>query len=567
MNAFSRPSPSWTMRLLVAGIGASILVTGWLAYRAVEGWRHSATLLAEQRAAETADRLATVLSRDMRGVQATVLASAQWDQFMLDPPFDVRTTAASTFARYPYPESFFAWRGSPSAGSVVFLDRADRRPPWMTGEAGPATFPVVVEYEPAVAAALMARLGQDADRGRRYSAFETTIAGVRYQVVARLLYRDALRERLEGVFGFTVNLAWVRLHYFPEVARQVARIDESGATLPLAVIDASGVHVAGAPAAALKPPIARRTFPLSFFDPLAMALDLPDLPRESWEAAAGAGTDRALGDAIAGGNRTLAVAGIAMGVFMLGLVLTVRASQARARLAELRSDFVSTVTHELKTPIAVIRAAGDTMARGRVTGPEALRDYSQLVVQESKRLTRLVDNLLAYARITDVTDVYTFSALDTGRLLGDVVGGFHTTLQDAGFDVTVDVPPGTPAIRGDRTACLLLFDNLVDNAIRYSPAGKCLRIQARTAGRTVTVAVADRGTGIPADELAQVTRRFFRGRSAGSGGSGLGLAIASRIAADHDGSLQIESAVGTGTTVTVTLPVADGQHEEADSRR
>lgn len=562
--AHARP---WAMRLLVAGIAASILVTGALAYRAVHGWRHSATLLAEQRAVETADRLATVLSRDMRGVQTTVLASAQWDQFMLDPPFDVRTTAASAFARYPYPESFFAWSSSATPETVVFLDRADRRPPWMHGDAGPTRFPVVVEYEPAVAEALLTRIRQDADLGRRYSAFETTIGGVRYQVVARLLYRDPLRERLEGVFGFTVNLTWVRLHYFPEVARQVARIGESEATLPLAVTDAAGAHVAGAQAAALRPPIARRTFPISFFDPLAIPLDLPDLPRETWEAAAGAGTDRTLGDAIAGGNRTLAVTGMATAVFVLGLVLTARASQARARLAELRSDFVSTVTHELKTPIAAIRAAGDTMARGRVTSPVALKEYSQLVVQESKRLTRLVDNLLAYARITDVTEVYTFAALDLAALLDDVLSGFRTTLRDAGFDVEVDVPPDTPAIWGDRTACLLLFDNLVDNAIRYSPAEKWLRIRARAVGASVIVAITDRGMGIPADELAQVTRRFFRGRSAGSGGSGLGLAIASRIAADHHGSLKIESAVGAGTTVAVTLPGAHSRHEEAHSRR
>jgi signal transduction histidine kinase len=567
MSARGRSSPRWTMRVLTAGIGVSVLLTAWLGYRAVEGWRRSATLLAGQRAAETADRLITILSRDMRGVQATVLASAQWDQFMLDPPFDVRNTAASAFARYPYPESFFAWRGAARPEAVVFLDRADRRPPWMPGEAGPSTFPVVVEYEPAVAAALVSRIEQDAVLGRRYSTFETTIAGTRYQVVARLLYRDALRERVEGVFGFTVNLAWVRQHYFSEIARQVARIDGLDEALPLAVIDAGGIHVAGASAATLRPPVARRPFPLAFFDPLATTIELPDLPREPWEAAAGAGSDRTLSDAIVGGNRTLAVAGIAMGVFLLGLVLTARAAQARARLAELRSDFVSTVTHELKTPIAVIRAAGDTMARGRVTGPDALKEYSQLVVQESKRLTRLVDNLLAYARITDVAEVYTFSALDPRALLEDVVNGFRTTLQDAGFGVTVDVPPDTPDIRGDRTACQLLFDNLVDNAIRYSQAERQLMIQARAAGPAVMVTVTDRGRGIPADELAQVTRRFFRGRNAGSGGSGLGLAIASRIAADHNGSLKIESAVGAGTTVTVTLPAADRQHEEAHSRR
>ncbi|MGE5198332.1 MAG: sensor histidine kinase [Rhodospirillaceae bacterium] len=556
---------SWAMRLRIAGLSLSILVTAWLGYRTVQEWRRSATLLARQRAAEAADRLVTLLSRDMRGVQTTVLASAQWDEFMLDPPFDVRTTAASAFARYPYPESFFAWRSAAGADSAVFLNRADRRPPWMTGDAGPARFPVVVAREPAVAEMLLARFRKDAGAGRRYSAFETMIRGTRYQVVARLLYRDALRDRLEGVFGFTVNLEWVRHHYFPDVARQAARIGDSENALPLAVIDAAGARVAGVAAESLSPPIARRALPLAFFDPFAMTPGLPDLPGEMWEAAAGAGSDPALSEAVVGGSRTLAIAGAATGVFVLGLVLTVRASQARARLADLRSDFVSSVTHELKTPITAIRAAGDTMARGRVSGPEALKEYSQIVVEESKRLARLIDNLLAYARITDVTEAYTFTALDTRALLDDVEGGFRVALEHGGFDAAIDVPPGIPAIRGDRSACLLLFDNLVDNAIRYSQDERWIRVSARRSGSRVAVSVADHGMGIPADQLDQVTRKFFRGRNARSGGSGLGLAIASRIAADHGGSLNVDSIEGAGTTVTVTLPASDGRDEHTHS--
>jgi signal transduction histidine kinase len=327
-----------------------------------------------------------------------------------------------------------------------------------------------------VAGCLLSRIGQDARIGRRFSIFDMTLGGVRYQVISRLLYRDALREQLEGVFGFTVNLGWVRRHYFPEVARQVARIGDAGTTLPLAVLDGSGATVAGASSTAIRPPIARREFPLAFFDPLLFAFDPPDLSRETWQAVAGAGNDRTLGDAVNGGNLTLVVALFAMGALVLGLVSTARATQARARLAELRSDFVSTVTHELKTPIAAIRAAGDTMARGRVRSPEGLREYAQLVVEESKRLTRLVDNLLAYARITDVTEAYTFAALDVLALLDDVVKGFRVALDAAGFDVAVEVPPGIPALRGDRTACLLLFDNLVDNAIRYSSSNRWLSL-------------------------------------------------------------------------------------------
>src|SRR5512137_1480227 len=227
MNASWRVPQPWAGRLLGAGIAASALLVGWLGYGAIEGWRRSATLLAARNAAETVERLTTVLGRDMRGVQTSVLASAQWDQFMLDPPYDVRTTAASAFARFPYPESFFAWRGSAEAGAVVFLNRADRRPPWVRGDPGPSRFPLVVEYAPAIAGELLARIRRDSALGRRYSAFEATLSGVRYHVVTRLLYRDALREKLEGGFGFTVNLGWVREHYFPEIARQVARIGDA----------------------------------------------------------------------------------------------------------------------------------------------------------------------------------------------------------------------------------------------------------------------------------------------------------------------------------------------------
>ena len=118
----------------------------------------------------------------------------------------------------------------------------------------------------------------------------------------------------------------------------------------------------------------------------------------------------------------------------LGLVLTARAVRESERLTELRSEFVSTVTHELKTPIATIRAAGDTIVRGRITSAEGLREYAELVVQEAKRLGRLVDNLLAYARITDVTELYHFDAIDVRALVDDATQEFGAQLAADKFE-------------------------------------------------------------------------------------------------------------------------------------
>jgi signal transduction histidine kinase len=222
----------------------------------------------------------------------------------------------------------------------------------------------------------------------------------------------------------------------------------------------------------------------------------------------------------------------------------------------MRSEFVASVTHELKTPIATIRALGDTLVSGRVPDAADRQEYARLVVQEAKRLARLIDNLLAYARVTDVADVYRFEAVALAGAVADVLGGFRTQLTSGGFEVQVSIPEGLPAARADRTALHLLLENLVDNAIRYSRNERRLEISARPAAGEVELSVIDRGIGIPEDEIEKVASRFFRGRHAVPGGSGLGLAIASRIAEDHGGKLQLRSGVDLGTTVTVRLPVA-----------
>jgi signal transduction histidine kinase len=554
-------------RALTIGVCLSMATLIWFGYRAVREWQRSATLLAERQAGESVDMLVKALTRDMQGAQATVLSSPKWDEFLLDPPYDVRNMAEIAFRRYPYPESFFAWRSTLVPSTFVFLNRSDRLPPWLTGRPATDWFPVMVGTSPTVGQALLDRIRQDAHYGRRFSIFELTLDGVTYQVVARLLYHDAFREQLEGVFGFTVNLPWVREHYFPEVTQQVIRIRQAESVPSLSVVDDRGSHVAGAMPRASNARVIRGWFPLMFFDPLLVAPDPPaDLSRHSWGVQVELESDPTLSAAIAGANRTIVITALAAATLVVGLLLTMRAVQARTRLTEMRSEFVSTVTHELKTPIATIRAIGDTLVAGRVSGPGAQHEYAQMVVQEAKRLTRLVDNLLAYARITDVTEVYVFAPLELGPLVEEVVGAFGFQIEHKGFTVELDIPAGLPRIRGDRGALTLMLDNLVDNALRYSADARWLGVRALQDGRTVIVEVSDRGVGIPTNELGKVTRKFFRGRRAGSGGSGLGLAIASRIAGDHEGSLTIRSIVDTGTTVRVALPIAEAGNEETHSR-
>jgi signal transduction histidine kinase len=416
---------------------------------------------------------------------------------------------------------------------------------------------VVIEYAPGIAGALQARITRDVEGGRRFSTFDITLHGIPYQIVSQIRYQDPFHERVLEVAGFTVNLDWVRTHYFSELTRQVSEFGDGQAGLNLLVSDPSGRYVAGTPPAVRPDLISRRSFALAFYDPIVVTPN-PANGRmaEYWTVEVNAANDPTLAQAISGANRTLAVGAASALVLAIGLGLTARAERASAKLSELRSDFVSTVTHELKTPIATIRAAAETLSGGRLKGIDAFQAYGRLVVVEAKRLTRLVENLLAYSRITDIADIYIFEPMDVAAFVNEILREFQGQLAQAGFEVAVDIPPGTPPIRGDRLALRLLFDNLIDNSIRYSDKARSLRLRAISDNNTVTIQVEDAGIGIPADEIPQVTRKFVRGRKTPSGGRGLGLAIANRIAKDHGGTFSIRSVVGNGTTVNVSLPIA-----------
>ena len=228
---------------------------------------------------------------------------------------------------------------------------------------------------------------------------------------------------------------------------------------------------------------------------------------------------------------------------------------AGVELTAMRSDFVASVTHELKMPLANIRAMADTLAR-RPMEAKKIRTYAEYLMQEARRLTRLVDNLLAYSRITDVTNVYAFEPISPAELVDDVLQSFRQPIAERHFTVDVDIPVDLPCIRADRASMILALDNIVDNAIRYSADRGSIRVTAKQEGEVVLLEVQDRGTGIPADELPQVRKKFVRGRLARANGSGLGLAIVTRIVADHAGSFELESEYGTGSTARVGLPVS-----------
>ena len=313
--------------------------------------------------------------------------------------------------------------------------------------------------------------------------FQTTIAGDVYQVIARLLYEDEVRAALNGVFGFTVNLSWVRQHYLPEFARQVAQIAGMSDELTVQVRDEDGhdlVAIGGTPVAGS---LKSRQLPLLFADPLLSPPgpleDISSLPLHD----RGRHQSRPGRQAAFLSARRMALftsgAVLALGV---GFLMTARAIRIQARLAELRSDFVSTVTHNLKAPITSIRILGETLARRTNSADTGVRNYGMMLVQET---------LAAGAAGGQPPGLFTGDRCHRDLLLRargarsarrEGAGSFGPRLAADKFDVNVEIPDDLPDIRADSTALGLVLINLIDNAIRYSGEQKWLRITASRQG-------------------------------------------------------------------------------------
>ena len=229
----------------------------------------------------------------------------------------------------------------------------------------------------------------------------------------------------------------------------------------------------------------------------------------------------------------------------------------------MKSDFVAAVTHELKTPVASIRLVADTLASGRYTSPRTVQEYAGLLSVEASRLSGSIDSLLTYARYSDAraASATELAEVEPADLVEDALQGFRPVLANLEFDLIVDVPPDLPQICVDRPAMIQALENIVDNAIKYSPNERRLAVTGTATARNVTLTVRDRGNGIAPRDLSRVFERFYRGGNVTVSGSGLGLPIAKRIVEAHGGLIEVRSAVGSGTEVDVTLPI--GRHRSA----
>jgi signal transduction histidine kinase len=227
-----------------------------------------------------------------------------------------------------------------------------------------------------------------------------------------------------------------------------------------------------------------------------------------------------------------------------------------ARLSQLRADFVSLVSHELRSPMAAVIGAARTLQdRWRMLSAAQRESFLALIGDETARLAELVADVLDTSRIEAGTFSYRFEEVDLGRVVAEAVETAVLAQQEV--SVVASVPGRLPSIRGDRARLRQVLGNLIENAVKYSPEGGEVRVSAAAANGAVRIAVRDSGPGIPREQQTRIFEKFGRADVEGGSkpGTGLGLFIARSIAEAHGGSLEVSSGGEPGSTFVLTVPV------------
>lgn len=538
------------------GLAAATGLTFGLGWRATREWQRSTAEAANRRGNEVATLLAAALERDMKGGHVSVLLKVSERELAQVAPYELADRFARGFARFPYLDAFFVWTARPGDGSAYAFVRADRRPAWDRERVAGDPFPVIIRSNPEALRSTVLLARAQGRLGVRFTLFDVSIEGLRYQVVAHLLY-DGVGERatLKSAVGFLVDLEWVQRHYFRDFLSQMQQVIDDP-SMSLEIVDNTNAVVASAGPAMGGAAGRVRHFPLAFAEQALS--DVPQRLREAnWMTRVGVAGETTLSAAARGAARTQLLLGIGALVTIVGLAVTVRAARRAAELADVQSEFVSAVSHEMKTPLSLIRLASDTLAHGRYGSPAAIGEYGRMIMAESQHLARLIDNVLCYARINDSSSQYDDEVIDAADLVQESLDRFAPQFQEAGIVPQLQVPSETVLVKADPLMMGQVVDNLLDNALKYAASGRWVGVTVSAEGGLARMAVADRGPGVPAEERSRVFEKFYRRKGMRHRGAGLGLAIVRRIVEDHRGTVTLTETPGGGSTVTVTLPLAE----------
>lgn len=242
-----------------------------------------------------------------------------------------------------------------------------------------------------------------------------------------------------------------------------------------------------------------------------------------------------------------------------GIIFILRDISREERIAVMKSEFIANVSHEVKTPIATIRALAENLNEGWITGQEKQREYFFLIEREAKRLTHLVENILDFSRIEKAKKTYRMEVTSIGNATKTVIERFRLLVDADGVLIKENIENDLPLYMLDAEAYEQALLNLLDNAVKYSLEDKVIEISARLQDDSIIIAVSDHGIGIGKKDSEKIFEKFYRspipdGRKIP--GSGIGLTLVKEIIEAHGGTIKVESKIGKGSTFILTFPIS-----------
>jgi signal transduction histidine kinase len=227
----------------------------------------------------------------------------------------------------------------------------------------------------------------------------------------------------------------------------------------------------------------------------------------------------------------------------------------------MRSQFVSSVSHELKTPLTAMRMFAETLSLGRSRSPESHQEYLDTIVNESERLTRLLNNVLDFSKIETGRLAYRLRSIDLSEVIHAAARTMQYPLSQQGFNLNLEIEEGVPAVKADRDALEQAILNLLSNAMKYSGDSRDIDLRLAANRGQAVIQVTDRGLGIDPAEQKRIFENFYRVRSSENDritGSGLGLALVDHVIKAHGGEIRVESTPGKGSTFSIYLTLENG---------
>ncbi|MCJ7713326.1 HAMP domain-containing histidine kinase, partial [Candidatus Bathyarchaeota archaeon] len=245
-------------------------------------------------------------------------------------------------------------------------------------------------------------------------------------------------------------------------------------------------------------------------------------------------------------------------VLALGLFFTIQIVGKELQLSKMKSDFISTVSHEFKSPLTSIRHITDMLVFKRVPTESKKQEYYEIIQQQSERLSHLIENILDFSKLEEGRKKFRFEPVNMDLILKEIIVSFKKSIPDKNFKLTYEQANILPVVHADKEAISQVIHNLLDNAFKYSGKSDLIEVQTKSDKKSVFISIKDYGIGIPSEDNDKIYNRFYRVSDDQNHlvkGSGIGLTIVKQIVNYHGGTISHESQIGSGSTFIIRLPI------------